>query len=497
MAFFFKKGVPSSVEQVMELDSTKVLLHEFQYTSTLFEGSMASAKIGPAKKWDNVLRRGTSLDATPGDTTGVEIYGIRFDNTESFLGTAKGDTSLANLNATEFPYIRLVLRNRDNVHTTPEQLRYWRVLYELVPEAALNPNRHFVFNDSVGQGQVSRFEVAIENLTELPLDSMLVQYQVIDKSKNKNLVASKRYFPIPVYDTIHAVIDIPSRNYPGQNLLFIEANPNNDQLEQFHPNNIGYKDWYVAPDKQNPLIDVTFDGVHIMDKDIVSSRPFINIILRDENKYLALDDTSLVGVYMKYPGDDPTAERYIPFDGTILKFIPADLGDPKNKNVARIEYRPTFLVDGNDYILTVKGKDKSGNQSGNNAYKVGFEIVNKPAISSVINYPNPFTTSTQFIFTITGAEIPSQLKIQIIAPSGKVVKEILKSDLGPLHIGTNMTEYKWRGDDQYGQPLANGVYLYRVVANLNGQQMDHYKRSATQNADKWIEKGYGKLYIMR
>ena len=119
------------------------------------------------------------------------------------------------------------------------------------------------------------------------------------------------------------------------------------------------------------------------------------------------------------------------------------------------------------------------------------------AISSVVNYPNPFTTSTQFVFTITGSELPSNLKIQILSPSGKIVKEILKSDLGPLHIGTNITEYKWKGDDQFGQPLGNGVYLYRVVSNLHGEQLEHYKRSNSQNADKWIEKGFGKLYIMR
>jgi hypothetical protein len=252
-----------------------------------------------------------------------------------------------------------------------------------------------------------------------------------------------------------------------------------------------------VPDKQNPLIDVTFDGVHIMEKDIVSAKPFITITLRDENKFLAIDDTSLAEVYLRYPGDNSTTEHYIPFDGTVLKFIPANLSDGKAKNLARLEFRPSFTIDGNDYLLVVKAKDKAGNISGNYAYKVGFEVVNKPAISSVVNYPNPFTTSTQFVFTITGSELPSNLKIQILSPSGKIVKEILKSDLGPLHIGTNITEYKWKGDDQFGQPLGNGVYLYRVVSNLHGEQLDHYKRSNSQNADKWIEKGFGKLYIMR
>jgi flagellar hook assembly protein FlgD len=144
-------------------------------------------------------------------------------------------------------------------------------------------------------------------------------------------------------------------------------------------------------------------------------------------------------------------------------------------------------------MLIVRAKDKSGNTTGQQSYKVGFEVNTKPAISSVLNYPNPFTTSTQFVFTLTGSEIPHQFKIQIMTPTGKVVREILKSELGPLHIGRNITEYKWKGDDQYGQPLGNGVYLYRVVTALNGTKMDHH----TTDADKWIDKGFGKLYIMR
>lgn len=498
MVFFARKNRPATVEQFIEEDSTKVLAKEFDFTTYLYEGRITTDKIGPAKQWDMFIRSGATNDPGTGDSVNVDVFGIDLDNHETLITTVRGDTSLAFIDTKTYPYIRLSMLNRDNNYATPEQLKKWRVFYQLVPEAALNPNRHFVFTDTVQQGQPSKFEVAIENLTdEIPLDSMLVKYDIIDKNKIRKNILTKRYAPIPKYEAINVSMDLNSDDYPGNNVFVIEANPNNDQIEQFHPNNLGYLNYYVAPDKENPLIDVTFDGVHIMDKDIVSAKPFINIMLRDENLYQALNDTSLVEVSMRYPGDAPTTEHKIPFDGNVLKFFPADLSGTKAKNVARIEFRPEFTVDGNDYILSVKAKDKSGNWSGNNSYKVGFEVVNKPAISSFVNYPNPFTTSTQFVFTITGSEIPSNLKIQILSQSGKVVKEILKSDLGPLHIGTNITEYKWKGDDQYGQPLANGVYLYRVISNLHGQSMDHYQRSASQNADKWIEKGFGKLYIMR
>ncbi|MBL7764637.1 MAG: hypothetical protein JNJ58_00965 [Chitinophagaceae bacterium] len=489
-----RKGMPASTLQYVGSDSTKKLFAEFNFTSYLYEGKIVTNKIGPASQWSNFIRKGFSLDASAGDTVTVEVYGIDHQNLETLLATVQGDTSLSFIDANLYPNLRLAMKNRDNIFTTPEQLKYWRVHYQPVPEAALNPNRHFVFKDTVGQGQKQMISVALENLTDIPMDSMLMKFDIIDKNKNKSQLALNRYKPLPILDTIHIDLELPSGTLSGDNILVIEANPSNDQLEQFHPNNVGFKNFYVVGDSKNPLIDVTFDGVHILDKDIVSSKPFINIVLKDENKYLALDDTSLVSVYMRYHNENASVENYIPYDGQTLKFIPADLTKSGNKNQARIEFRPVFTEDGDDYMLIVRAKDKSGNASGTNAYKVGFEVVSKPSISSVLNYPNPFTTSTQFVFTITGYEVPSNMKIQILSPTGKVVREILKAELGPLHIGRNITEFKWKGDDQYGQPLANGVYLYRVVTSLNGSKMDHYQNAS---ADKWIEKGFGKLYIMR
>jgi flagellar hook assembly protein FlgD len=117
-------------------------------------------------------------------------------------------------------------------------------------------------------------------------------------------------------------------------------------------------------------------------------------------------------------------------------------------------------------------------------------------ISNVFNYPNPFTSSTAFVFTLTGYEIPQNLRIQIMTISGKVVKEITKNELGPLRIGRNITEYKWDGTDQYGNQLANGVYLYRVLTNLNGNKLDKYV-DPKANTDQFFKNGYGKMYLMR
>jgi flagellar hook assembly protein FlgD len=160
-----------------------------------------------------------------------------------------------------------------------------------------------------------------------------------------------------------------------------------------------------------------------------------------------------------------------------------------------VHFKPYFAEDG-EYELIVSGKDMSNNGAGAMEYRVSFQVINKPMISNMLNYPNPFTTSTAFVFTVTGSEVPQNLRIQILTVTGKIVREITKEELGPLRIGRNITEFKWDGTDMYGQKLANGVYLYRVVTNLNGKSLEKYKAEG-DNTDKYFNKGYGKMYLMR
>ena len=165
-----------------------------------------------------------------------------------------------------------------------------------------------------------------------------------------------------------------------------------------------------------------------------------------------------------------------------------------------IEYRPEFLQDG-IYELSVNGKDKTGNEAGSTDYQISFEVINKSTITHVLNYPNPFSTSTAFLFTLTGSVLPSQFKIQILSVTGKVVREITRQELGPIHVGRNITEYKWDGRDQYGQLLGNGVYMYRIVTAINGQTIEHRSdmdlNVDVNNVDKFFKNGWGKMYIMR
>jgi flagellar hook assembly protein FlgD len=489
--FVCKKGDANfPVTQIFSQGTTDKIQADIVIPARNDSGILYSKVVGPAKQWETLKWKTTAIDNLPQeDEVYVKVIGITANNTETTLfSTANKDTSIAGINADTYPGMRLEWYSKDTTHHTTSHLDYWRVHYVPIPEAALNPNALLTFKDTLGEGENGELNIAIEELAGRPMDSMLVKYRVIDANGVAHDLQNVRYKKLGGNDTLHAKLSFDASPYPGDNFLFIEANPNNDQVEQFHPNNLGYLPFRVITDNLNPIIDVTFDGIHILDRDIVSAKPFIKIILKDENKYLKLDDTSLLDVSIRYI-DDGSSATPVPLDGTTAKFIPAASTD---KNEAVVEYKPEFLQDG-FYELSVNGKDKKGNSPSTTDYRISFEVINKSTITNVLNYPNPFSTSTAFLFTLTGWQLPSQFKIQILTVSGKVVREITKQELGPVHIGRNISEYKWDGKDQYGQMLGNGVYLYRVVTAINGSDIEHRE----SGADKFTQKGYGKMYIMR
>ncbi len=460
-------------------------------------GYLTSPRFGPSKQWKEVIWNGYSKEPASTDNPTIDVIGINHLNMETVLYTIDKDQrhfDISEVDAESYPYMKLRMRNVDSVSLTPFQLSSWKIHYEPVPEGVLAPNIFFTTKDTVELGEPLKIAVAFKNISDQNFDSLRVKAHVLDQNNVPQTVNMVKYKPLITGDTVVVVAEIDTRNFPGKNTLFLEVNPDFDQPEQYNFNNFIFRDFYVRPDQQNPLLDVTFDGVHILNRDIVSSKPHIQIRLKDEAKHMLLNDTSLASVKIRYP--DGRLQTYR-FDNDTLRFIPATNGD---NNTAMIDFFPQFIrqqsADGDDYELIVQGRDRSGNRSGQVEYRVGFKVISKPMISNLLNYPNPFTTSTAFVFTLTGSEVPQNMKIQILTVTGKIVREITKEELGPIRIGRNITEFKWDGTDQFGQRLANGVYLYRFVTTLNGNKLEKYK-SAQDDTDKYFNNGYGKMYLMR
>lgn len=496
--FIYKKNDASFVpaQKWSKNDSDAITL-ESTCPAPSYSGSVVSPVIGPVRQWSTVHWRGADATSPVTDTVGIQVVGIdTLGNSQTLFNLARGvqDLDISSVDAKRFPYLKLQMSTYDSIHGIPYQLKYWRINYSPAPEGAIAPNILFKAADTVIQGQPLEVAVAFKNVSPINFDSLKLKLYITDKSNVQHSFALPRRKPLVSGDTVTLDYLIDTKGLVGTNTLYIGFNPDNDQPEQYLFNNFMYKTVVVRSDTRSSTLDVTFDNVHILNEDIVSARPHIQIRLKSLSSYLLLTDTSLVSVKVKYP--DGSIHPYT-FSNDTLRFTPATAA---NNNIALVDFMPAFLhqynPSGDEYTLIVTGKDALGDPAGATGYRVSFKVISKPMISNMLNYPNPFTTSTAFVFTITGVVVPQNIKIQIMTITGKVVREITKDELGPLHIGRNITEFKWNGTDMYGQRLANGVYLYHVVTNLDGHSLDKYK-SAGDNTDKFFNNGYGKMYLMK
>jgi hypothetical protein len=494
---FGRKGLPiGQAHETIGLNRSAETKQKDSIQSKWSTGFMTSEIIGPSYKWNSLHWSVKSLDTKKGDSTLIKIIGLngygRVDTLATFSKDSLNIKALYNyVNANTYPFIKLVAVLKDNKNLTPPQLKYWQVLYDEAPECAINPLKGFAsINDTLAEGDKVTFRFPIENIGVKEFkDSLRITYWIEDKQNNKISLPQKHTRkPFQPGEVIIDTIVVNSNNLLGENAFWINVNPVNQlkyQQEQYQFNNIGRFPFNVSKDITNPLLDVTFDGQRILNGDIVSAKPNILVSLKDENKFLALNDTSAFNLALKAPNQNSAQPVYFAKE---LEFRPAIMPN----NSASILYNPNLTVDGK-YTLFVKAKDRSNNLSGSKDYQVDFEVNNKPSITGVLNYPNPFSSATKFVFTLTGSEIPEVFTIQIMTISGKIVREITRAELGNLRIGRNITDYAWDGKDNYGDKLANGVYLYRVVTKLNGQSIE----KNASGADQFIFKDFGKMVIMR
>ena len=110
------------------------------------------------------------------------------------------------------------------------------------------------------------------------------------------------------------------------------------------------------------------------------------------------------------------------------------------------------------HTLTLKVWDVNNNLS-----QSSIEFYVQPdqtvALNHVLNYPNPFTTHTEFYFEHNQVCSELDVQIQVMTVSGKLVRSInqmVKTE------GFRSQGIPWDGRDDFGDQLAKGVYIYTL-----------------------------------
>jgi hypothetical protein len=137
-----------------------------------------------------------------------------------------------------------------------------------------------------------------------------------------------------------------------------------------------------------------------------------------------------------------------------------------------IIYPYTDLAEG-VHTLSLKVWDVYNNSS---TVTTTFEVRNTEGItlSHVLNYPNPFTTSTSFYFEHNQCCTDFDVMVQVFTVSGKLVRTINQQIYAE---GFRSQPIEWDGRDDYGDKIGRGVYIYRMyVRSSDGTSAEHYEK---------------------
>ncbi len=208
-----------------------------------------------------------------------------------------------------------------------------------------------------------------------------------------------------------------------------------------------YKD--ATKDDKGPLVEVFMDNEEFVTGGLVSSNPTV---------YVKLSDDYGINVSGNSVGHDLTAVLDANAKNTYrLNDFYEAVTDNYSKGVVKY---PLFKLSEGQHEIKVKAWD-TANNPGEGVTQFVVASNGKSALEHVLNYPNPFTTSTSFQFRHHLSEINLKVQVQIYTVSGKLIKTIETDAFSQAGM---VDDVKWDGKDDTGNDIGKGVYIYKVKA---------------------------------
>jgi hypothetical protein len=218
----------------------------------------------------------------------------------------------------------------------------------------------------------------------------------------------------------------------------------------------------IPADATGPSIDLYLNDENFVEGGITNEAPLLLAKLFDENGINTTGNSI---------GHDITAVIDAGTENEIVlnDYYEADLDTWKS---GKVRYRLGALSEGT-HTLSLKAWDTH-----NNSAKRTTEFVvaasEELAIDHVLNYPNPFTTRTEFYFEHNRPCESLEVQVQVFTVSGRLVKTINRR---VTCAGFRAEPLAWDGLDDAGDRLGRGVYVYRLnVAAPDGAKAEKYEK---------------------
>ncbi len=216
------------------------------------------------------------------------------------------------------------------------------------------------------------------------------------------------------------------------------------------------------PDNQGPKISLYMNDENFVEGGSTDADPTLFAKLWDESGIntasgaVGHDITAIID-------NDPKQTYYLNNDY---------IADPNTYKSGSIKYYLFDLPEG-EHNLKLSTRDVYNNKS---EKTLSFTVINAKdlSIKHLLNYPNPFTTSTDFYFEHNKAHDQLDILIQIFSPSGRLVKTI-QEKITPQ--GYRAGPFHWDGTDDFGNRIGRGAYVYILkVRDSNGNTKKKYQK---------------------
>ena len=218
----------------------------------------------------------------------------------------------------------------------------------------------------------------------------------------------------------------------------------------------------AVPDNEGPKVQLYINDDKFVRGGLTDSNPVLYAIVKDSS------GVNMIGTGI---GHDMTAELD---DTRGQKYILNDYyeNDRDSYQSGKVRYPFQNLAVG-PHSLSFKVWDVYNNSSIATTDFVVSESAGL-ALEHVLNYPNPFTTHTTFMFEHNRPFVPLDVQVQIYTVSGKLIKTLSEN---VTMDGYRFEDLQWDGLDDFGDKIGRGVYVYRLrVKTSDGQYADKFEK---------------------
>ncbi|MBN2729473.1 MAG: type IX secretion system sortase PorU [Bacteroidales bacterium] len=236
-------------------------------------------------------------------------------------------------------------------------------------------------------------------------------------------------------------------NYGAGRISYYAENGSTDATGWFEEFIIGGSSDSLIVDLDGPEIELYMNNDQFISGGLTDENPIFLAYLKDENGINTVGTG--IGHDLIATIDNNTADAIVLND-----YYEADINSYQS---GQLMYPLKGISEGT-HTLQLKAWDIMNNSSESS---IEFVVSSSAslALSHVLNYPNPFTTYTEFWFEHNHPCCVLDVQVQIFTITGRLVKTINQQ---VQTNGFRAEPISWDGTDDYGSPLAKGVYIYRI-----------------------------------